>query len=83
MQRKQLKVLRAGFMGSVFDLACVVESFACRAHRRRIGGNNDFQPIKIFALEEVVLSLTRSWGFENIDGILPPSSPAKLFVCVI
>ena len=27
MQRKQLKVLRAGFMGSVFDLACAVESF--------------------------------------------------------
>ena len=42
MQRKQLKVLRAGFMGSVFDLACVVKSFACRARRRRIGGNNDF-----------------------------------------
>ena len=42
MQRKQLKVLRADFTGSVFDLACVVERFACRARGRRIGVNNDF-----------------------------------------
>lgn len=63
MQRKQLKVLRAGFMGSVFDLACAVESFASRAPRRRIGGNNNFLTYKNFCSRGSGALFNKKLGF--------------------